>query len=108
MPHHLKPLYFVRFIRTNTALLSRNINLLHHRVHTVKIGQQQTAPRTAGNDHTVTLWIELFKRIHGLGLTQHVYTVFQFIQFLRMHWRESGTIAGMTVFPCAQMMSTQG
>ena len=89
MPHHLESLEGIGVRFPDTAFFAGNVDLLLHCVHSVQIGQQQSAPVPITHDDAIPLRIQLIGRIHRFRPAQHIHTVFQLLQFVSPHGRES-------------------
>ncbi len=58
VPYHFEPLQLIFLMLADTALTSRDIDLLLHGIHSVQIGQQKSSLIAGCHDHAVTLNIQ--------------------------------------------------
>ena len=86
MTHHLEALEAVVVVAQVDAALARgDAHLFLDRVHTVEVGQEQTASAPAAHDDTIACGVELVGRCDRLGLAEHVNVVDQIVQLVLPH-----------------------
>ena len=83
MPHDFKSLEIYLFIGAYAGFSACYGYLLFHGINSVKIRKQKSAPISAGNDHSVSLYIKHIRRIYVFRFSEDIHIHFKPLKFMR-------------------------